>query len=155
METNILRFHHVGIAVRDMEDTIRFFETFLNCTRASDTRRLRGKDWEVAVSLLRAPGGTLIEPLEPVRGYWKDQLDDRGTGLIREIAFRVENLTNLYEDLARRGIHLTNYQGSPIDRPRCVPELGGTKTAYFPQEVSSGIRIELIEPHGPFDEDTP
>jgi len=128
---------HLGIAVRTIDESLRFWELALGLeVKGRESVPTEGVD----VAFLPA-GSTRIELLEPRSpdspvGRF---LDKRGPG-IHHVTFEVDDVTAALERLAGLGLGL-------LDRtPR--PGAGGSKVAFLHPRTTGGVLVELVERSG-------
>jgi len=126
---NVLSLHHVAIICSDYERSKRFYTEVLPFSVIRETYRAERDSWKLNLAI---PGGTQIElfsfPTPPPR---PTQPEARG---MRHIAFLVENLDALIEDLTAKGIAV---------EPVRVDELTGQRFTFFADP--DGLPIELYE----------
>jgi len=126
---NVLSLHHVAIICSDYERSKRFYTEVLPFSVIRETYRAERDSWKLDLAI---PGGTQIElfsfPTPPPR---PTQPEARG---MRHIAFLVENLDALIEDLTTKGIAV---------EPVRVDELTGQRFTFFADP--DGLPIELYE----------
>ena len=81
-----------------------------------------------------------IELFEPVKGGspWQEFLDSKGEG-IHHIAFEVENLEKIFQDLRSKGIQFV--------WDKIITGSRGSKVAFFKAEEFNGVYIELVQKH--------
>lgn len=130
----LLRIHHVGIAVADLDAAIAEHEALLG-TRVAVRERL--PDQGVEAAALEA-GGSWIElvcPTDPAGGVARF-LERRGPGL-HHVAYAVADLAAALDELATRGAEL-------IDRAPRVG-LGGHLVAFVHPRSCGGVLTELVE----------
>jgi len=126
---------HVGIAVRNIDETLQVFENTLGLkhekTLTLDERKLK-------IALLDL-GETKIELLEPMdkEGTIAKFLANRGEG-IHHIALRVTEIEKMLEQLKKQGVTLID------EKPRKGAE--GGKVAFIHPKSTKGVLIELCEP---------
>ncbi len=126
---------HVGIAVKDIDETLKVFEKTLGLkhekTVTLDERKLK-------IALLDL-GETKIELLEPLdtEGTIAKFLQNRGEG-IQHIAFKVTGIEKMLADLKKQGVALID------EKPRKGAE--GDKIAFIHPKSMKGVLIELCEP---------
>jgi methylmalonyl-CoA/ethylmalonyl-CoA epimerase len=126
---------HIGIAVNDINETLKVFEKTLGLkhekTLTLDERKLK-------IALLEL-GNAKIELLEPMdkEGTIAKFLQNRGEG-IQHIAFKVTDIENMLQQLKSKGVAL-------IDE---VPRKGaeGGKVAFIHPKSTKNVLIELCEP---------
>ena len=125
--------NHVCIAVRDIEDTLRFYQDVFGTVDA-DIEEL--EDQGVRAVLLSVGGSQLelIEPTDPA-GSVARFIERRGEGL-HHMCFEVEDLAGALKRLDGAGVEL-------IDRtPR--DGLSGS-IAFIHPKATRGVLIELVD----------
>jgi methylmalonyl-CoA/ethylmalonyl-CoA epimerase len=131
----ITELKHIGIAVNDINETLKIFEKTLGLkhekTLTLDERKLK-------IALLEL-GNTKIELLEPMdkEGTIAKFLQNRGEG-IHHIAFKVTEIENMLAQLKRQGVMLVD------EKPRKGAE--GGKVAFIHPKSTKNVLIELCEP---------
>ena len=129
---------HVGIAVRDLDEAISFYErTFgLRCT-AVEVNEEQG----VREAMLDTGGGTRLQLLAPLTadGPIAKFLDRRGPG-IQQIAYAVADLDTAADALREHGIELL----AATHRPGT----GGTRVNFIHPRDAGGVLVELVEQPG-------
>lgn len=128
------RIDHVGIAVRDLGERLRFWRDALGLELAG-TERVESEGVEVA--FLEA-GEARIELLEPTGegspiGRF---LDRRGEG-INHLTLRVDDLDAALARLGERGVEVVG------EAPR--PGAGGSRVAFLHPRSCGGVLLELVE----------
>jgi methylmalonyl-CoA/ethylmalonyl-CoA epimerase len=128
------RVDHVGIAVKNLDAAIRFYETVLGmqCDGIEEVA-----DQKVRAAFFRC-GTVKIELLESTSagGPLAKFIEKRGEGL-HHIAYRVDDLRAALRDAESQGIRL-------IDRePR--RGAGGMRIAFLHPKSAYGTLIELCE----------
>ena len=125
--------NHICIAVRDIEDTLRFYEELFGVSGA-EVREI--EDQGVRAALVRV-GGSQLEFIQPTdrEGGVARFIERRGEGM-HHICFEVENLEEKLDLLESGGVEL-------IDRtPR--PGLSGM-IAFIHPRATRGVLIELVD----------
>ena len=125
--------NHVCIAVRDIEDTLRFYRELFG-TAAADIEDL--EDQGVRAALVRIGGSQLelIEPTEPA-GSVARFIERRGEGL-HHVCFEVEDLPGTLKRLDGAGVELID--SAPRDG------LSGS-IAFIHPKATRGVLIELVD----------
>jgi len=130
----ILKIDHIGIAVRHLNESKKFWTDVLGLEfSGSETV----EEQNVTTAFFPV-GESEIELLEstasdgPVTRYLKK----KGEG-IHHIAFRVENIQAALQELKAKGIKLID------EKPR--KGAGGNKIAFIHPESTNGILVELCE----------
>lgn len=131
---DITHIEHIGIAVQDLEKSIRYYEDVLGlkCYAIEEV-----SDQKVKTAFFQA-GQTKIELLEatapdsPIAGF----LEKRGEG-IHHLAFAVKDLQANLDEAETKGIRL-------IDKaPRAGAE--GLQIAFLHPKSTFGVLTELCE----------
>jgi methylmalonyl-CoA epimerase len=126
---------HIGIAVNDINETLKVFEQTLGLkhekTVTLDERKLK-------IALLEL-GEVKIELLEPMdkEGTIAKFLGNRGEG-IHHIALKVTEIEKTLEQLKKKGVTLID------EKPRKGAE--GGKIAFIHPKSTKNVLIELCEP---------
>jgi methylmalonyl-CoA epimerase len=129
----ITRIDHVGIAVKALEDRLRFWADALGL----DVGGIETVDTEkVKVALLPA-GESRIELLEPTEedSTIGRHLRKRGEG-IHHLTLEVDDLPALLGELRQRGVELLG------EAPR--PGAGGRSVAFVHPRSAGGVLLELV-----------
>ena len=130
----INKIDHLGIAVKDMEAALKFYEGALGLT-ATKTEVV--EEQKVKVAFIPV-GDTKVELLEstspdgPVAKY----IEKNGEG-VQHIAFKVDNIEAALEQLKAKGVRLID------EKPRIGA--GGAKIAFIHPKASFGTLIEICE----------
>ena len=127
--------HHVGIAVKNMDEALEIFQKKLGLKLEKITIV---EDQKVKSAMLSSGGETKIELLEPTS---QDSpvgrfLEKRGEG-IHHIALKVKGIEELLKRLKDEGLNLVN------ETPRIGVE--GTKIAFIHPKSTKNVLIELCE----------
>ncbi|MFI5237608.1 MAG: methylmalonyl-CoA epimerase, partial [Ignavibacteriales bacterium] len=130
----LTHIEHIGIAVKNLDATIRFYEEVLNlkCYAVEEVA-----DQKVRTAFFQI-GQTKIELLETTSpdGPIGKFIEKRGEG-IHHIAFASENLNQSLIELQKKQINLID------DKPRKGAE--GFNIAFLHPKDTSGVLIELCE----------
>lgn len=130
----IKKIDHLGIAVKDMEAAIKFYEDALGLTV---TKTEVVEEQKVKVAFIPV-GDSKVELLEstspdgPVAKY----IEKNGEG-IQHIAYKVDNIDEALAQLKARGVRLID------EKPRIGA--GGARIAFIHPKATFGILIELCE----------
>lgn len=131
---NISRVDHIGIAVKSIEESLKFYEGILGIKSVA---REEVEDQKVITAFLPL-GDTEVELLQSTseEGPIAKFIDKKGEG-IHHIAFRVDDIEKALEELKAQGIRL-------IDE---VPRIGagGAKIAFIHPKATNGVLIEISE----------
>lgn len=131
---NPAHIEHIGIAVRNLDSAIGFYERILGlkCHKIEEVA-----DQKVRVAFFRI-GQTTVELLEPTDNDSPVArfIEKRGEGM-HHLAFAVEDIEKKLDEAGRKGIRL-------IDK---VPRRGadGKDIAFIHPESTGGVLIELCE----------
>ncbi|MCX5794813.1 MAG: methylmalonyl-CoA epimerase [Elusimicrobia bacterium] len=138
------RLDHIAIAVRDLEESSRFYGEVLGLTRAGEETVAEQK---VKVGFFTTASARieLLQPTSddsPVSRF----LETRGPGL-HHVCLEVSDLDAEMERLRRAGVAFT------AERPR--PGSSGSRIAFIHPKSADGVLIELCERPGKFDKMAP
>ncbi|MCI3923089.1 VOC family protein [Paenibacillus sp. TRM 82003] len=122
------KLEHIGVMVRDMDESIRFYEEALGMKL---DRRVAASD-TVELAFLTFPGQESIE-VELVSGRFDGTLSEHG--LVNHVAFTVEDIDAEMERLRGFGVKWID------ETPRTI--LHGIKIAFF--YGPNGERLELFQ----------
>lgn len=132
----ISKLDHIGIAVKNLEESLRFYEEVLGipCTGTEVV-----EEQKVKVAFLPV-GDTEVELLESTHedGPIAKFIEKKGEG-IQHLAFRVDNIEAAIEAMKAKGIKMID------ETPRYGA--GGAKIAFCHPKSTNGILIELSERH--------
>jgi methylmalonyl-CoA/ethylmalonyl-CoA epimerase len=135
----LTRIDHIGIACRDLESKIAFYEATLGLTVVS---REVNEDQGVREAMLQVaddPAGAsyvqLLEPLSPASPVGRF-LDRRGEG-IHHVGYGVADITAALESIGASGVRLIDA------RPR-HGSMGASIAFLHPADVG-GVLTELVE----------
>ncbi len=128
------RLDHIGIAVRDLEESLSFFRDQLGL---EDAGREEVKEQKVKVAFLPT-GESKLELLEPVS---EDSpvakfIQSQGQG-VHHVALKVTNLEEKLAALKEKGVRLID------EKPRVGA--GGALIAFIHPKSTGGILLELCE----------
>ena len=124
---------HVGVAVKDLDETIKIYEAL--GLKAQGIEVVEEQKVRVAFFPL---GDSEVEFLEstspdgPIAKY----IDKKGVG-VQHIAFRVDNLEESLAEMKEKGIQLID------EKPRYGA--GGARIAFLHPKSTGGVLIELCE----------
>lgn len=130
----ILHIDHIGVAARDMQETLRFFTEKLDM-KAEGFETV--EEQAVKVAFLPMGEGELeilesTSPDGPVARF----IEARGEG-VQHIALRVEDLDQALEELKEKGVRLID------ETPRYGA--GGARIAFIHPKETHGVLLELCE----------
>ena len=128
--------YHVAVAVRNLEEVERVYETALGLK--VEHREVVEEQGVKTSMLVPRRGGTAIELLEPVdeNSPISKFLDKRGEG-IHHICFAVDDIESALARLKKEGVRL-------IDE---TPRVGAydSRVAFIHPKAMNGVLIELAE----------
>ena len=126
--------NHVCIAVRDIEETLKFYEELFGLEVSGDIENIT--DQSVKAALIRVGGSQLelIEPTDP-DGPIARFISDRGE-TVHHLCFEVENLDQKLEDLNELGYRM-------IDK-KSREGLSG-QIGFIHPKSTRGVLIELVD----------
>ncbi len=129
-----MRFDHVGIAVRNLDDAVRTYATIF---AAQVVHREDLPQESVRLAFVDT-GGVLLELLAPVgeTGALARFLGSHGEGL-HHLAFAVDDVTNALREAVAAG------QRAVDDAPRRGSR--GRLVAFLHPESAHGVLIELVQ----------
>ena len=128
-----LKIDHIGIAVKDLEKALEFYETL--GMEAEGTEVV--EEQKVRVAFLPT-GDSELELLESTSpdGPIAKHIEKKGEG-IQHLALRVENIEEAIADLMEKGVRMID------EKPRYGA--GGAKIAFVHPKSTNGILLELTE----------
>lgn len=129
-----MKIDHIGIAVKNLDETLKFYEEVLGMTC---TGKEEVADQKVRVAFLPV-GDSEVELLESTdaEGPIAKYIEKKGEG-IQHIAFRVDNIEEAIENMKQKGIRMIDEQ------PRYGA--GGAKIAFCHPKSTGGVLVELSE----------
>ena len=132
------KIQHIGIGVRDLDATVRFYEQILGIPVEDklewDELGLRAAVIPVAETRLE-----FIEPTDPQGDVAQSvaQLVAERDGAVHHLAFEVDDLDQAIERLTQQGIKLMT--DAPV-------ETAGGRLVWLNDDATNGTMIELVEP---------
>jgi methylmalonyl-CoA/ethylmalonyl-CoA epimerase len=130
----VLKVDHIGIAVKSLDETLKFYQEMLGL-------ELHGtevvEEQKVKVAFLPV-GDTEVELLESTdpEGPIAKFIDKKGEG-IQHIAFKVPNIEEAIAELMSKGVKMID------EKPRYGA--GGAKIAFCHPKSTNGVLVELSE----------
>lgn len=130
----IKKIDHIGVAVKDMNAAIKFYEEVLGL-KVEGTEVV--EEQKVKTAFIPT-GESEIELLEstapdgPIAKY----IEKKGEG-IQHVALRVDNIEKALEELKAKGVKLID------EKPR--KGAGGAKIAFLHPKATCGTLVELCE----------
>ena len=128
------KIDHIGIAVKNLEETLKFYEDVLGIKCVSQEVV---EEQKVKVAFLPI-GDTEVELLESTSedGPIARFIEKKGEG-IQHIAFKVDNIEEAIKELEEKGVRMIDEQ------PRYGA--GGTRIAFLHPKSTSGVLIEISQ----------
>jgi methylmalonyl-CoA/ethylmalonyl-CoA epimerase len=126
---------HIGIAVRDLDETIAFYRDVMGL-EVSSTEIFNG----MKIAFLRIADSELelLEDMTP-DGAIARHIAKRGEGL-QHVAYRVGNIEEALAEVRAKGITLIDAQPRPGAR--------NARVAFLHPKSTKGVLIEFVEPQG-------
>jgi methylmalonyl-CoA/ethylmalonyl-CoA epimerase len=131
---NVMKVDHIGIAVKNLDETLKFYTDILGLT-LQGTEIVEAQ--KVRVAFLPV-GDTEIELLESTSedGPIAKFIEKNGEG-VQHIAFKVDNLEEAIEEMKAKGMMMID------DSPRYGA--GGAKIAFMHPKSTHRVLVELSE----------
>jgi methylmalonyl-CoA/ethylmalonyl-CoA epimerase len=131
----VKRFHHVGLAVRDVTRALEFYQKTLGGRMLIYKEIGTTKDYTFTQITL---GGQTIEFIEPIGGkesFLTKFLAERGEGM-HHITFQVSDIRKAIRHLRANGVRIVDefLEGDPL-----------WQTAFISPRSSNGVLIQLYE----------
>lgn len=148
----ILKPHHTGIQVRDLETSVRFYRDILGFElifqwnpQAEYIRTITGyPEADIHAAVLRMPNSEVFLEILEYRNVVKAPVDTRtanpGTA---HMAFFTDDCDGLFAELVAKGVQYVN----PPVTPTIGPNKGGRAVYMIDPD---GIRVEFIQTARPF-----
>jgi methylmalonyl-CoA/ethylmalonyl-CoA epimerase len=125
---------HIGIAVRNLEESVKYYETVLGLSCYA-TEEVVDQKVKTAFFMIGQTKIELLESTDP-EGPIGKFIEKKGEG-IHHIAFAVENLVSILPEVEAKGVQL-------IDKtPRKGAE--GLQIAFLHPKSTGGVLTELCE----------
>ncbi|MBP7095939.1 MAG: methylmalonyl-CoA epimerase [Spirochaetia bacterium] len=130
----VLKVDHIGIAVANLEETLKIYTDLLGLELAG-TETV--EEQKVKTAFLPV-GDTEVELLESTApdGPIAKHIEARGAG-VQHIAFRVDDLEKTLAELKAKGVRLID------EKPRYGA--GGAKIAFLHPKATNGVLVELCQ----------
>jgi methylmalonyl-CoA/ethylmalonyl-CoA epimerase len=130
----VLKIDHIGIAVKSIDNTLKFYKDALNL-ESIGTEVVEDQKVKVAFLPLGDSEIELIESTSP-DGTIAKFIESKGEG-IQHIALRVENIEEALKELKEKGFRLID------EKPRSGA--GKAKIAFLHPKATYGVLIEISE----------
>ncbi|MCR4430598.1 MAG: methylmalonyl-CoA epimerase [Tepidanaerobacteraceae bacterium] len=128
------KIDHIGIAVKNLNESLRVFEEILGL-KSIGLETVTDQKVKVAFIPVGESEIELLESTEP-DGAIAKFIEKNGEG-IQHIAFRVDNIEKVLEDLKAQKVRLID------EKPR--KGAGGARIAFIHPKATNGVLIELCE----------
>lgn len=132
-----IRLDHIGIAVNDLEQGVKFWELLgLTTSKEVETNEEQGvKILFLSTKQGPAPDIELLEPTGPDTSIGQF-ISKRGPG-IQQLAFEVDDISQIISQLQSNGVEM-------IDE---IPKIGagGSKIAFVHPKSTGGVLVELVQ----------
>lgn len=133
---NLSRIDHVGIAVKDLEEALSFYEGVLGL-KASGTEVVEEQKVKVAFLPCGDSELELLESTEPDGPIARFIEKNGGRGGVQHVAVRVDNIEEAIEEVKAAGMRMLD------EKPRYGA--GGARIAFCHPKSSFGVLLELTE----------
>lgn len=130
----VKKVDHIGIAVKNLEETIKFYQETLGLD-LSGTEIVEQQKVKVAFLPIGDSEVELLESTEP-DGPIAKYIDKKGEG-IQHIAYRVDNIEEAIAEMKEKGVRMID------EKPRYGA--GGAKIAFCHPKSTFGVLIELCQ----------
>lgn len=129
----IKRIAHLGVAVKDLDEALKFF------TEGLPLEMTHTEDYQGMRIAFIPVGDSSIELIQDVSGTSaiRKYLDKNGEG-IHHIAFEVDDIHQAVAELKEKGVRLID------ERPR--EGAHGMSIAFMHPKATHGILMELVQP---------
>ncbi|PRR86233.1 methylmalonyl-CoA epimerase [Clostridium luticellarii] len=134
MSIDLKKIDHVGIAVKSIEESLKFYEGVLGL-KCTGTEEVKSQKVITAFIPLGESELELLEPTSedsPIAKF----IEKKREG-IQHIAVRVDNVEAALEELKEKGIRLID------EKPR--DGAGGAKIAFVHPKSTKGVLLELCQ----------
>ncbi|HCO19463.1 methylmalonyl-CoA epimerase [Gudongella oleilytica] len=130
----VTKIDHIGIAVKNLEETLKFYGDVLGIKCVSQEVV---EEQKVKVAFLPV-GDTEVELLESTSedGPIAKFIEKKGEG-IQHIAFKVDNIEEAIRELEEKGVRMID------EKPRYGA--GGARIAFLHPKSTSGVLIEISQ----------
>lgn len=129
----IKKINHVAIAVKDVEDSLKFWRDALGL-EVDHVEDVPSQKSEVVFIPVGDSEIELVKPTSPDTGVAKF-LDEKGGG-VHHLCLEVDSIDEMLSQLKEKGVRLINE--TPLELP-------GRKMAFIHPKSTGGVLIELYE----------
>jgi len=130
----VKKIDHIGIAVKNLDETLNFYENILGL-KSAGTETVEEQKVKVAFLPIDDTEVELLESTEedgPIARY----IAKNGEG-VQHIAYRVDDIEKAIEEMKEKGIRMID------EKPRYGA--GGAKIAFCHPKSTYGVLIELCQ----------
>lgn len=131
--TKIKKINHVAILVRDIDDSLSFWQDQLGL-KLDHVENVPSQASKVAFLPVGEGEVELVQPTDPESGLAKF-LEKRGEGM-HHLCMEVDDIEGVVASLIEKGVRLINEE--PISLP-------GRKMAFIHPKAANGVLVELYE----------
>lgn len=133
---NLSRVDHVGIAVKNLDEALEFYEGVLGL-KAEGTEVVEEQKVKVAFLPCGDSELELLESTSPDGPIARFIEKNGGRGGVQHVAVRVDNIEEAIEEMKAKGMRMLD------EKPRYGA--GGAKIAFCHPKSSMGVLLELTE----------
>jgi methylmalonyl-CoA/ethylmalonyl-CoA epimerase len=130
----VSHIEHIGIAVKDLEESIKFYENVLGLT-CYNIEEVKDQKVKTAFFMVGQTKIELLQSTDP-EGTVAKFIDKKGEG-VHHVAFAVEGIESALADAENKGVQLIDKQ------PRKGAE--GLNIAFLHPKSTIGVLTELCE----------
>lgn len=127
---------HIGIAVKNIDEALKFWQDTLG-VKCTGVEEVADQKVKTAFLPLKDSELELLEPTEPDSPIAKFIEKNNGRGGMHHVALRVENLEAALADLKAKGVRLID------EKPR--KGAGGALIAFIHPAATGGVLLELSQ----------
>jgi methylmalonyl-CoA/ethylmalonyl-CoA epimerase len=130
----VVKLDHIGIAVADLDATMKVYTDVLGL-KSAGVEVVEEQKVRVAFFPVGDTEVELLESTDP-EGPIAKHIEKRGEG-VQHLAFRVDNIEAALDEMRAKGIRLID------EKPRYGA--GGARIAFLHPKATGGVLIELSE----------
>lgn len=131
--SQIKKINHVGIVVKDIDESLKFWETALGL-KLHHLEEVPSQQTKIAFIPVGESEIELVQPTTEDSGM-AAYLEKRGEGM-HHLCIEVDDIEAKMQELKAAGVRLIN------DTPQVLP---GRKMAFIHPKAASGVLLELYE----------
>lgn len=131
--SQIKKINHVGIVVKDIDESLKFWETALGL-KLHHLEEVPSQQTKIAFIPVGESEIELVQPTTEDSGM-AAYLEKRGEGM-HHLCVEVDDIEAKMQELKAAGVRLIN------DTPQVLP---GRKMAFIHPKAASGVLLELYE----------